>query len=143
MQTYLTIPAELDDATPLSINQDFSFCIITVPKIKLSKLLEIRVAIPYPGLVHTASINQAINQAKSIFKVEGVPYPENAREKDDAKTLYFKLVTAEAFLREDLPGAGYSKITYERALRAVKSNLDKSSVSVTLIAIPKPNLRSS
>ena len=42
-----------------------------------------------------------------------------------------------------LPGAGYSKITYERALRAVKSNSGKCSVSVTLIAIPKPHLRSS
>ena len=28
---------------------------ITVPKIKLSKLLEIRAAIPYPGFVRTAS----------------------------------------------------------------------------------------
>ena len=34
-------------------------------------------------------------------------------------------------------------IIYERALRAVKSNLDKCSVSVTLIAIPKSHLRSS
>ena len=43
----------------------------------------------------------------------------------------------------NFPGAGYSKITYERALKAVKCNLDKCSVSVTLIAIPKPHLRSS
>ena len=35
------------------------------------------------------------------------------------------------------------KKTYERALRAIKCNLDKCSVSLTLIAIPKPNLRSS
>ena len=41
------------------------------------------------------------------------------------------------------PGAGYSKITYERALWAVKSNSGKCSVSETLIAIPKPHLRSS
>ena len=32
---------------------------ITVPKIKLSKLLYIRVTLPYPGFVRTASINQA------------------------------------------------------------------------------------
>ena len=31
-------------------------------------------------------------------------------------------------------GAGYPKITYERALGAVKFNLDKCSVSETLIA---------
>ena len=31
---------------------------IAVPKIKLSKLLQIRVAIPYPGFVRTASIKQ-------------------------------------------------------------------------------------
>ena len=43
----------------------------------------------------------------------------------------------------ELTGAGYSKITYERALRAVKCNLDKCSVSETLIALPKPHLRSS
>ena len=39
---------------------------------------------------------------KSIYKVEGVPYPENAREKDDAMTSYFELVPAEAFFREGL-----------------------------------------
>ena len=39
-------------------------------------------------------------ETKSINKVEGVPYPENARKKDDAKTSYFELVPAEAFLRE-------------------------------------------
>ena len=37
---------------------------ITVPKIKLSKLLKIRVAIPYPGYVRTASNIQSINQVK-------------------------------------------------------------------------------
>ena len=36
---------------------------------------------------------------KSIYKVEGVPYPENAREKDDAMTSYFELVPAEAFFQ--------------------------------------------
>ena len=36
-------------------------------------------------------------------------------------------------------GAGYPKITYERALRAVKFNLDKCSVSETLIALQKPS----
>ena len=39
--------------------------------------------------------------------------------------------------------AGDSKITYERALWAVKSYLDKCSESETLIAIPKHHLRSS
>ena len=36
------------------------------------------------------------------MKVEGVPYPENAREKDDAKTSYFELVPAEASLIGDM-----------------------------------------
>ena len=45
-------------------------------------------------------------------------------------------------LQTFITGARYSKITYERALRPVKSNLDKWSVSATLIAILKSHLRS-
>ena len=33
-----------------------------------------------------------------MYKVDGVPHPENAREKDDAKTSYFELVPADASL---------------------------------------------
>ena len=34
----------------------------------------------------------------AINKVEGVPYPENAQERDEAKTSYFELVPAEVSL---------------------------------------------
>ena len=39
-------------------------------------------------------------ESRSTYKVEGFPYPENTRKKDDAKTSYFELVPAEASLKD-------------------------------------------
>ena len=47
---------------------------ITVPKIKLSKLLEIRAAIPYPGFVSTASNKQTYNHGDESF-ISILDYP--------------------------------------------------------------------
>ena len=47
---------------------------ITVPEIKLSKLLEIRAAIPYPGFVCTASNKQTYKQGDQSF-ISILDYP--------------------------------------------------------------------